>query len=180
MTDLIGVEQITGHGFSQHIDRLAVLLNACVNGGASVGFITPHTTADSRAYWEKAVRPGVTSGSKLLFIAIADHVIAGTVQLDISMFPNQRHRAEVGKLLVDPGFRRRGIGCLLMNTLEQKAHELGRRLLTLDTITGSPAESLYRTLGFMPAGEIPDYARDPLEDRLDPTLFMYKSLKHHT
>lgn len=176
MNTSLTIEQITDKDLHKNIDQLASLLNDCVTVGASVGFVQPHTIVDSRIFWETTVRPAVTSGSRRLFIAVIDQIIVGTVQLEIAMFPNQRHRAEVGKLLVDPKYRRNGVARTLMVNLEEVARDLGRSLLTLDTISGCPAEGLYRTLGFMAAGEIPGYARNPHEDRLEPTLFMYKTL----
>jgi hypothetical protein len=41
---------------------------------------------------------------------------------------------------------------------EREAARLGRTLLVLDTETGSPADRLYRRLGWTAAGAIPGYA----------------------
>ena len=54
--------------------------------------------------------------------------------------------------------------------------ELGRSLITLDTRTGDKAEPLYASLDYKTAGVIPDFCRDTIEDRLDPTTIMYKAL----
>jgi len=90
--------------------------------------------------------------------------------------PNQRHRAEVRKLLVHPDARRRGIARALMAAIERRARHLGRSLLTLDTRTGDGAERLYASLGYETAGVIPGFARDTTEDRLDATTIMYKTV----
>ena len=63
-----------------------------------------------------------------------------------------------------------------MTALEDLARQRGRRLLTLDTRTGDHAEPLYTSLGYRTAGIIPDYCRDTLEQRFDPTTIMYKAL----
>ncbi|MFP3656833.1 GNAT family N-acetyltransferase, partial [Burkholderia sp. SIMBA_052] len=76
-------------------------------------------------------------------VARLGDAIAGTVQLDYDTMPNQRHRAEVRKLLVHPAFRRRGVARALMMELESHARRLERSLLTLDTRTGDSAEPLY-------------------------------------
>ena len=73
---------------------------------------------------------------------------------------NQRHRADVAKLLVDPAFRRRGIGAALMQRAEQAAQRLGRRVLTLDTGAGDEGERLYRRLGWTEGGRIPAFYLD--------------------
>jgi hypothetical protein len=90
--------------------------------------------------------------------------------------PNQPHRADVMKLLVDPRARRRGLARALMLAIEKEAARGGRWLLTLDT-AGDAAERLYRSLGYTAAGAIPSYARDPLVDRFDATTIMYKDLR---
>ena len=75
--------------------------------------------------------------------------------------PNGRHRAEVAKLVVHGRARGRGLARQLMSAVEDEARALGRTLLVLDTVAGSPAERLYRSLGYAVAGGIPDYARQP-------------------
>lgn len=164
-------------GLDTRLDALAGILHACVHDGASVSFVLPFAPDEARAFWSDKVRPGVVAGSTVLLVASVDGVIAGTVQLDCATPPNQRHRADVAKLLVLPAYRRRGVARALMRTLERHARERQRRLLTLDTLSGSAAEPLYRSLGFMSVGTIPGYARDPAVDRFDGTTLMYKMLE---
>ena len=57
-----------------------------------------------------------------------------------------------------------------------RADALGRSLITLDTRTGDKAEPLYTSLGYVTAGIIPDFCRDPFEERMHPTTIMYKHL----
>ena len=54
------------------------------------------------------------------------------------------------------------------------AAQLRRTLLTLDTVTGSAAELLYRSLGYVVVGVIPAYARGALTPALESTTIMYK------
>lgn len=169
------IESLTVDGFDAHLEELACVLNACVHDGASVNFILPHSIDDSLSFWSKKVRPGLVDGTRILLIVKSDERIAGTVQLDFDTAPNQTHRADVSKLLVHPDFRSDGIGRALMVALEARAGKIGRTLLTLDT-AGAHAERLYLSLGYAIAGVIPAYARDPIEDRLDPAIFMYKML----
>jgi ribosomal protein S18 acetylase RimI-like enzyme len=178
---VIGMSDTTIAAFSAddiagHLRELGALLHACVHAGASVSFVLPFTAEDSEAFWSKKVLPGVRGGTLLLLVARNGGSITGSVQLDYDMPPNQRHRAEVRKLLVHPECRRRGLARLLMVELERRAGGLGRSLLTLDTRTGDKAEPLYASLGYQTAGTIPGYCRDPFRDQLDPTTFMYKAL----
>jgi ribosomal protein S18 acetylase RimI-like enzyme len=77
---------------------------------------------------------------------------------------------------VHPAARRRGIARALMAALERIAQSEGRTLLTLDTWTGGHAESLYRSLGYVPVGIIPGYARGSTTRALEPATIMYKEL----
>lgn len=161
---------------ASHVSELGALLHACVHDGASIGFVLPFTQSDSEAFWSNKVLPAVRDGARLLLVAQTRGRIAGSVQLGYDTPPNQPHRAEVSKLLVHPDFRRRGMARALMAELERRASQLGRSLLTLDTRSGDKAEPLYASLGYQTVGVIMGYCRDPVEDRLDSTTIMYKSL----
>jgi len=158
------------------IDMLSDVLHAVVHGGAGVSFFVPFSLDEARAFWLHKVLPGVRAGTRRVVVARSGVRIVGTVQLDLAVPPNQQHRAEVSKLLVHPIARRRGVARALMTTLEAIARSAGRTLLTLDTVTGSHAEPLYRSLGYIPVGVIPRYARASLTPDLESTMIMYKEL----
>jgi GNAT superfamily N-acetyltransferase len=101
--------------------------------------------------------------------------MAGTVQLNLDTPANQRHRADLAKLLVHPDFRRAGTGRALMQRAEQAARGIGRTLLTLDTVAGDAGEALYRGLGWQEAGRIPGYAADA-RGALHDTVLFYKAM----
>lgn len=170
-----GISGLSPDALDRHLPELADVLNACVAAGASVSFVLPHTLNDSMAFWSDTVRPALVRGRRVLLIARLDGRLAGTVQLDCDTPPNQPHRADVSKLLVHPDFRRRGLARELMVAIEEEARACGRRLITLDTASHA-AEALYMSLGYERAGVIPGYARDPIEDRYDPTMIMFKRL----
>ena len=158
------------------VDMLAEVLHAVVHAGAGVSFFTPFAIAEARAFWVQKVLPQARAGACRVVLARQNERIVGTVQLDLDMPPNQQHRGAVAKLLVHPAARRRGIGRTLMIALEEIARAEGRTLLTLDTVSGSNAEMLYRSLGFIAAGIIPGYARGALTPELEGTTIMYKEL----
>jgi ribosomal protein S18 acetylase RimI-like enzyme len=161
------------------IDMLAEVLHAVVQAGAGVSFFTPFSIKESRAFWVDKVLPQVRAGTRRVLVARLNEdseQIVGTVQLDLEMPPNQQHRAAVAKLLVHPAARRRGIGRALMIALEDIAQAEERSLLTLDTVSGSDAELLYRSLDFIAVGVIPRYARSALTPELEGTTIMYKEL----
>jgi GNAT superfamily N-acetyltransferase len=158
------------------VDMLAGILHAVVHGGAGVSFVVPFSIDEARAFWTDAVLPVVMARRRRLIVARLDGRIVGTVQLDPAWAPNQRHRAEVLKLLVHPEARRRGIARALMLALETLAADHGWTLLTLDTWTGQAGEHLYRSLGYTAVGAIPRFARGSTTPELEPATIMYKEL----
>lgn len=160
------------------LDMLADVLHAVVHDGAGVSFVAPFSMAQARGFWQESVLPGVRAGTRHVLLArLAEGGrIVGTVQIDCATPPNQPHRAEVLKLLVHPVARRRGIARALMLALEGVAQGKGRTLLTLDTWTGSHAEQLYRSLGYVTVGVIPRYARGSTTPALEPTTIMYREI----
>lgn len=176
MTDTVAIAELSAADLAARLPEFGALLQACVEDGASIGFVLPFAMEAAQAYWRDKVLPGLRGGGLVLLAAEQGGRIVGTVQLDHDTFPNQRHRAELRKLLVHPDCRRRGIARRLVAEIERRATKLGRSLITLDTRTGDTAEPLYASLGYQVAGIIPDYCRDARSDRLDPTTVMYKPL----
>ncbi|MDY0872865.1 GNAT family N-acetyltransferase [Dongia rigui] len=172
----IAIRPVLADEMMRRLDEFGAVLLACVADGASVGFVEPFGATDATDYWRRKVLPAVRGGEVVILVAEMEGRILGTVQLDHDTMPNQRHRAEVRKLLVHPDFRRRGIARALMAEIETHARRLARSLLTLDTRSGDAAEPLYRDLGFDVAGMIPGYCRDTRSARLDATTLMYKRL----
>lgn len=152
------------------IDELAEVLVDCVEGGASVGFLSPYGPVDAGAYW-RGVAAAVAGEATLLFVAEDEGRIVGTVQLGIGLPPNQPHRADLKKLLVLGAARGRGHARALMTAAEAEAFARGRTVLVLDTATGSPAEAIYARLGWSRVGVIPDYALYPDGSFCATTLF---------
>jgi GNAT superfamily N-acetyltransferase len=180
MGDEIHIEEwrpeADGPDVGQDIVELGALLRAVVYGGAGVSFFVPFSAEQSESFWRDKVLPAVRAGTRRVVVARHRGRIIGTVQIDTATPPNQRHRAEVAKMLVHPDMRRRGIARALMTALEAVARAAGRTLLTLDTVTGSAAEPLYTSLGYTVVGVIPRYARAALTDEMESTTIMYKEL----
>lgn len=136
---------------------LADVLVDCVAGGASVSFMAPLAPARALAFWQ-GVAAGVAAGDRALFVVEEAGRVLGTVQLLLGMPENQPHRAEIAKMLVRQAARGRGIGTALMRAAEALARAEGRRLLVLDTAEGGAGERLYRRLGWVALGTIPNFA----------------------
>jgi ribosomal protein S18 acetylase RimI-like enzyme len=157
------------------LGELSALLRDAILGGASIGFVLPLAPAELEAYW-RDVLEAVREHGRILLAAFEDETLIGSVQLGPEPRANGRHRAEVMKLMVLRSHRGRGVGRALMRALLQAARACGRTLLLLDVRTGDPAELLYRALGFVKLGEVPDHARSP-DGRLAATSFYYLNLR---
>jgi GNAT superfamily N-acetyltransferase len=158
------------------IDQLASVLTDCVNGGASVSFMAPFSHDDGVKFFRK-IAASIAAGDTVLLAAKLDGRIVGTVQLGLDTPPNQPHRADVKKMLVERAARGRGIGAALMAAVEKEARRRRRWLLVLDTVPGESGYRLYKRAGFTESGTIPNYALFP-DGRLCDTAMFWKRLEH--
>ncbi len=138
------------------------LLRACVEGGASIGFLSPLGAVEAAAYWTR-IGGDLAGGFRVLLVArTAEGLIAGSAQLACESKANGRHRGEVQKVMVLPSHRRRGIAARLMGEIERIARVRGLTLLVLDTSDShAGAREFYERLDYVYAGGIPGYALDP-------------------
>jgi len=174
MLESVLVEELAPGDLDGAIPSLSLVLAACVETGASIGFLPPFDAAEAAEFWRKmAVQ--IRAGERRLLAARRGGRLMGAVMVVLAMPANGRHRAEISKLIVDPDGRRLGIGRALMMAAEALARREGRTLLVLDTRTGDAAEDLYASLGFRKTGVIPDYVRSET-GALDSTTVMYKLL----
>ncbi|MDP4823369.1 MAG: GNAT family N-acetyltransferase [Aestuariivirgaceae bacterium] len=151
--------QLVGAALESRLGELAAIMARCVDDGASIGFLRPMEMRLAHEFW-RGVAQSEARGERLVFGAFDGESLLGSVQLILAQMPNQPHRADISKLIVNPKARRQGLARGLMELAETAAVKLGRRLLTLDTAT-EDAASLYRALGYQFSGRIPDYALSP-------------------
>jgi GNAT superfamily N-acetyltransferase len=156
------------------LEQLAAVLVDCVEGGASVSFMSPFSLAQALTFFRK-VAGSVASGDTVLLAARLDGKIVGTVQLGLDTPPNQPHRADIKKLLVHRSARGHGIAAALMAQGEEEAKRHGRWLLVLDTVPDENGHRLYLREGWTQVGIVPDYALFP-DGRLCDTAIMCKRL----
>ena len=168
------IRMLDAAGAAAHAAPLRALLLDAVAHGASVGFMASIDDTAAAAYWA-GVREAVAAGTRVLLVAWRDHVLVGTVQLDLCQKPNGLNRAEVQKLLVHSGARRGGAATALMEAAEVQALALKRGLLFLDTEARSHAEALYARLGYTKIGELPEYCATP-DGAWRATAIYYKTL----
>lgn len=174
MAAAVSIEAVGARSLPEIRGDLVELFRETVNGGDTVGFLPPISTEEATAFWDE-VREALEGGRRLLVAHQAGRVV-GTVQLDLAMQTNGRHRAEVMKLLVDRKARRQGLGRRLMAAVEGVARDEGRTLLVLDTRQGEPSEEFYAALGYRRAGVIPNFAKSA-DGTLHATVLFYKELQ---
>jgi GNAT superfamily N-acetyltransferase len=172
---MIRIQRLNGTEGRRYLTALASVLVDCVEGGASVSFMTPLSITAAESFFAGVIDE-VEKGNRILLGAFAGEELVGTVQVLTSMPPNQPHRGEIAKLLVHRSARGQGVASLLMREAEESARRAGKTLLTLDTVTGEKGERVYLRLGWTPAGVIPNYALFPDGRPCDTTIF-WKDLR---
>lgn len=170
------IERLAPAEYIDAIPELAALVVDAVDGGAGVNFMAGVTVDDAAAWWQDRIDQ-VTDGTITVLVAHDPMgAIVGSTILIRSRNPNSPHRAEIGKVLVHRRVRRQGLGRALMDAVEAVARDEGRWLLILDTVTGSPAEELYRAMGWQELGVMPDHSYLP-DGELSATTYFWKDLR---
>ncbi|KAJ3888003.1 acyl-CoA N-acyltransferase [Lentinula edodes] len=177
------------------IPQLAVLLKSCVDTNITMNFLQPFSIQDASAFWLSAEEKVVQMKQ---FVLVAqesqeaqeknadDHdfrhekheppVILGCVILYLAQTPNAKHRGEVGKLIIGSEHRKRGIGKMLLDRMEDEARKHSLKILVLDTQTGSGAELFYERVGYSKVGVLPDVTLAPNGGQYTSCTFFCKRL----
>ena len=150
-----------------------ILVEVVANGG-SVSFMHPLEPGAADVFWDAALA-AAERGERVVLGAWDGDILAATVTLLLDCPPNQPHRAEIAKLMTRMSHRGRGLAAALMRAAEDEAVRRHRSLLVLDTATDGGAAPLYEGLGYMRAGEIPDFALKP-HGGLTGTLLYWKRI----
>jgi GNAT superfamily N-acetyltransferase len=167
---VVEIRELSAAEGREHLKALAEVLRDCVEGGASVSFMSPFSQTDAEGFFETVLNE-VEKGKRILLAAFDGSTIVGTVQMITATPPNQPHRADIAKLLVLRAARKQGVASRLMEEVENSARRVGKTLLVLDTVTGGGAEKLYLRLGWTKVGVVPNYALFPDGRWCDTTIF---------
>jgi GNAT superfamily N-acetyltransferase len=154
--------------------RLAEILRACVEEGATISFLPPMPLEKARAFWHRCAAD-VGAGRRVIVAGWRDGVLAAAGMLDIAMADNQPHVAEVQKVMADPAMRRTGLARQVLRGLEDAARRSGKTMMILDTREGAGGDALYRSEGWQEYGRLPNHAIDAQGAPIV-TAFLYKSL----
>jgi GNAT superfamily N-acetyltransferase len=170
------VRALDADAYQAALPELAALIVDAVAAGAAITFLRGVTPEKGAAWW-RSLEPDVASGRTTPFVAVDEAArIVGSTLLVRSIYENSPYRAEIGKVIVLASHRRRGIASALMTAAEERARAEGRWLLVLDTVEGSAAEGLYRSLGWNVTGVVPNFAMNP-DGVPQPATFFWKDLR---
>lgn len=102
--------------------------------------------------------------------------LLGTVTVEFSARPKERHKAKLIAMYVAPAIRRRGAGRALVRALLDHCRERGDICVVQLTVTegNDAAEALYRAMGFQAFGIEPQAVR--LEAGLRGKVHMWKEI----
>jgi GNAT superfamily N-acetyltransferase len=135
----------------------------------------PLTYDRAKSFWRWSAHR-IASGERAILLAEDSLGVCGTVQMIMALPENQPHRAEVTKMLVHRRARHQGVGTALMRAVEVLARENGKNLLVLDAVTNGDAARLYEKLGWLRAGDVPNFALLP-DGSSCSTTFYYRDLR---
>jgi ribosomal protein S18 acetylase RimI-like enzyme len=175
-TPLLMVERVT----ELHEDDLSALCeatNAAILDGGGFGWVTPPGQASLERYF----RGVMLVPERELFIGRADGVITGSAQLVRQPRNNeaQSFAANIMHAFVAPFARGNGLARMMTLRIEERARQLGYKVLNLDVReTQEAAIALYESLGYQRWGVHPEYAR--VRGRTIRGYFYMKPLKRHT
>lgn len=158
----------------QQTVRLAHLLNRVLETDDTVGFPEPLSREQALqvvAELDVAVRAG---RSHLLLVEDDERAVAQCVLVPNGS-PNNRHVGWIVRTMVAPEMRRTGVVRLGMAHVARRCEPLGIEVLCIDVRAGTPAEMIWRHLGFQVIGVLPDYAR--LHGKSYDGLYMYQTVK---
>src|SRR5688572_12135988 len=107
VAEQLEIRRLAPADLDEQLDALARVLADCVAGGASVSYMAPFSHEDARNAFA-AFAAEAEQGRRLILAAFADGDLVGTVQVILTLPPNQPHRGEIAKLLVHRSARGRG------------------------------------------------------------------------
>jgi GNAT superfamily N-acetyltransferase len=103
--------------------------------------------------------------TQVLLVAEVDGVVVGTGTFVRNTHSLYAHRAEVGSLVVHPHYQRRGIARRIVEQIKDRAASMGLEVLEVSCRGGTPAEEVYRHLGFVEWGRLPRGIVEPWGER---------------
>ena len=95
------------------------------------------------------------------YVAEVDQEVVGNMKVVFNQHILHRHRAELFDVVVDTKYQGKGIARLLFNECKKTCIEKGILILETSVRGGTPAEEVYRKLGFVQYGKLPRGIAEP-------------------
>lgn len=113
---------------NHHLSSIAHLHAACITQDNTLATFLPPLSHDKILASWTAWSDEVLAGSRVIILQLNsdESAVAGVVSLYMPDTETGKHRSEVGRLLVSPDYRKRGLARELMRVLEQVARNRGR------------------------------------------------------
>ncbi|KAI9646367.1 hypothetical protein NHQ30_004357 [Ciborinia camelliae] len=185
---------------SKHNSLLPAFINlhiTCISSPPHpiLTFLPPFPSSKIAAvesWWRDRFAEVLAGTRHIVFVMVLPHggekvKIAGVCMVSTPKTETGPHQGFVEKFMVDPEFRGRGVGSGIMRIVEDVVLEKGAWLLNvdllmglekmLDTDVGSLAEGIYRRMGYIECGRIPEYGVWSPTGELKTEVFFYKKLK---
>ncbi len=140
------------------VDALAHLMNRVLRVDDTIGYPGP-ISHDEAVRAMRELREAVRVRRQLVLVAEHNGRVIGKLVLTPAGSPNNRHTGWITRTMVDPELRRLGVVAFGMPSLVEKCEELGIEQVCIDVRAGTPAESIWRHLGFEEMGRLADYSR---------------------
>jgi len=102
-------------------------------------------------------------GTQVLLGAEVEGRVVGTGAVVRKTHPFYAHRAAVGGLVVHPRYQRQGIARQIVDQIRALAATMDLEILEVGCRGGTPAEAVYRHLGFVECGRLPGGIVEPYE-----------------
>lgn len=118
-----------------------------------------------------------TADRGIPLVADIDGYVIGNMYLAFDEHPLRAHICAVHAVVVNAGFQRMGVARRLFEAAKAYAVEKGKSIMTVSVRGGTPAETVYRKLGFTEYGRLSDGIVETWEEgkRYD-EVFFYLSL----
>ncbi len=138
--------------------QLLYMANAVANKEKTVGFASQLDEEQAQSYLN-GIKGLLEKPSEGFLVARYEGKIIFHVLISFKADPNNQHLAYASKAIVDPAFRGRKIIQNALHYVCEKCEEKGGSILLLDARIGTPAETLWKRMGFIEWGVLPGYAK---------------------
>jgi ribosomal protein S18 acetylase RimI-like enzyme len=139
-------------------DGILCLMNRVLARETTIGFPGPLDPPAGNILLSQ-LDADVAAGRRHVLIAEQGDLVVGQVIISPHHLPNCKHLVELSRGIIDPAYRGAGLALNAFQEIASKCEEIGGEVIYLDVRAGTLAAELWKSFGFVPFGQLPDYAR---------------------